>query len=65
MKYNVHFMGYYNYDVVVEAKDKDEAREIAELYTPTYNEYDYIPNGSDIWKVDENEEVTYRPNREE
>lgn len=65
MKYNVHFMGYYCYDVVVEAKNKDEAREIAEQYTPTYDEYDYQSNGTDIWEADENDRITYQPNRKE
>lgn len=39
MKYNVHFMGYYGYDVEVEANSRDEAHTKAdEIFCDLSNE---------------------------
>ena len=63
-KYNVHFTGYYGYDVVVEAENEDEAKEIAEEYEHDEDDYYYQSNrgGTDVWEADEDDEVTYNPN---
>lgn len=51
-KYTVHFMGFYGYDVEVEAETEDEARELAE---PIFEEADvrdffFESNGTDVWE---------------
>ena len=49
-KYKVHFMGYYSYDVMVEAENEDEAGAKA---TPIYenadpSEFDLVFDGTEI-----------------
>lgn len=53
MKYNVHFMGYYGYDVEVEANSEDEAEDKATaIFEETNaNEFFFESNGVDIWEI--------------
>ena len=53
-KYNVHFSGYYAYNIEVEAKDEDEASwKAAELFEDVDpNEFVYEPTQEEIWEVD-------------
>jgi len=60
-KYNVHYTGYYGYDVIVEAESEEKAKEIAEMYEANEKDYYYEPNGVDVWEADEDDEVTYDP----
>ena len=62
-KYNVHYMGYYGYDVVVEAENEEEARDIADGYEPEECEYYYEAETPDVWEADEDDEVTYSPSK--
>ena len=61
-KYNVHFSGYYGYDVVVEANDPRKAIDIAKEYEPTDNDMYYEPEsaGTEAIEVNQNARVTYR-----
>ena len=58
MKYNVHFMGYYGYDIKVEANSKDEAHAKADgifcnLSNEEFcNEAIFEDNGVEIEEVD-------------
>lgn len=58
MKYNVHFMGYYGYDIKVEADSEDEAKEKAEVIFENLpndefcNNATFESNGTDIWEDD-------------
>lgn len=58
-KYNVHFTGWYCYDVVVEAEDEDEAEAIAASYEPSESDICYEPGNADVWETGEDDEVTY------
>ena len=55
-KYNVHFMGYYSYDMEIEAENKDEAYKKAEEIEAEgdipLEDYDYISNGFDVLEVE-------------
>lgn len=55
-KYKVHFMGYYSYDVEIEAENKDEAYKKAEEIESEKNipleDCDYISNGFDVLEVE-------------
>ena len=55
-KYNVHFMGYYSYDVIVEAENEDDAKMIAEGHAPKDDDYHYVPSGADVWEAELSEE---------
>lgn len=52
-KYRVHFIGYYGYDVEIEANNEEEARELA---TPIFenadaNDFYFENDGADIFEV--------------
>lgn len=52
-KYTVHFMGYYGYDIEVEAESEEEAIIKA---TPIFDEADvrnfnFVSNGTDVWEL--------------
>ena len=51
-KYIVHFMGYYGYDVAVEADNEDEAKEKAQpiFDDADANDFFFESNGTDIWE---------------
>lgn len=55
-KYNVHFMGYYSYDIEVEAENKEKAYKKAEEIEAdgdiALEDCDYISNGFDILEVE-------------
>lgn len=56
-KYNVHFMGFYSYDVEVEAENEDEAKALA------YNKFDnanpsdftFENNDADVFSISDTE----------
>ena len=50
-KWNVHYSGYYAYDVEVEANTEDEAIEKADGYEPIDEEYKYEPDRTEAWEV--------------
>ena len=58
MKYNVHFMGYYGYDIEVEANNKNEAHEKADALfcnlsnEEFYNGATFVDNGVEIEEED-------------
>ena len=58
MKYNVHFMGYYGYDIKVEADSKDEAMDKADaLFCNLSNEEfcngaTFVDNGVEVEEVE-------------
>ena len=51
-KWNVHYMGYYGYDVVVEAENEEEAKRKAEpiFGNTSADKYTFIPDGVDVWE---------------
>lgn len=55
-KYNVHFMGYYSYDMEIEAENRDEAYKKAEEIEADgdipLEDYDYVSNGFDVLEVE-------------
>lgn len=52
-EYQVHFEGYYSYDVKVKAEDENEARIHAEdiFEDADANEFMFIPNGEYVEEV--------------
>lgn len=51
-KYTVHFMGYYGYDVTVEAGNEEEAKEKARPIFEDADPSDFFfeSNGTDVWE---------------
>lgn len=57
MKYAVHYSGYYGYDVVVDAENEDDARELADLMEETdpvsLVDYDFNPRDVYVRRMQE------------
>ena len=53
-KYEVHFEGFYGYDIEVEAENEEVARNKAEILfdEADANEFMFIPNGVDVMEED-------------
>lgn len=57
MKYRVHFMGYYGYDIDVEADNEDEAKEKADKIFCDLSDEEFCrdvyfeSNGTDVWEI--------------
>ena len=53
-KYNVHFCGYYGYDVEVEAENEEQAEVLADkiFEDADPNEFIFEAARPDIWEVD-------------
>lgn len=51
--YNVHFSGYYGYDIKVEAEDEDEAIDkAAEIFEEVpASEFDFEATQEEVWEV--------------
>ena len=54
-KYNVHFSGYYAYNIEVEAKNEDEAIDKAAMLFEDVdpNEFMYESTQEDVWEIKE------------
>ena len=55
MKYNVHFSGYYAYNIEVEAKSEEEARDKAEkiFWDVPLEDMTFEPSPEDIWEIED------------
>lgn len=66
MKYNVHFNGYYAYDIEVEAEDRETAREKAQVLFEDVplEEYVFECEPESVWEIKQDvalaREVSFR-----
>ena len=56
MKYNVHYSGYYAYNIEVDAENEDEAsKKAAEIFdTVPADEFTFESTQEEIWEVKDN-----------